>query len=85
MWRNICIGRDRFQVCIKWKVGKDDIIKFSLETWLDGGALKDQYLQMFVIAQQKDILVRDFLRDLGMRVKGVTGKRTKKSQCLGDQ
>lgn len=41
MWKKICMRRDRFQACIKWRVGKGDGVNFWQDWWLELGVLRD--------------------------------------------
>lgn len=58
-------GHDKFHVCTWWKVGKSDRVTLWHDSWLVDGTLRDQYPQIFVISQQKDILISHAFWDLG--------------------
>lgn len=58
------MGIDKFQECIKWRVGNRERVSFLMDSWLRGGVLRDQFSQIFVIAKHKNISVNESLRDI---------------------
>lgn len=65
------------------EVGKGGRVKFWQDSWLEGRALGDQYPHIFVITQQKDIMINDSSRD-AEEGREVADKCTEKLQQLGD-
>lgn len=63
LWKKIRTSRDKFQVSIRWKVGKGDKVRLWQDSWLEDGALRDQYPHIFVMAQQKDFMISDCYRE----------------------
>lgn len=60
--KSIC--KDKFQGCIKYKVGNRRI-SFWTDPWFNEEALRDQFLQIFDIARNKDITTSESFRISG--------------------
>lgn len=46
LWKKICSNSKEFRKCIKWRVASSQRVKFWHE-WLDCGALKSHFSQIF--------------------------------------
>lgn len=43
LWKSLQRGKDKFQVCLIWKIGDGSIIGFWSVCWLEGGSLRTRF------------------------------------------
>lgn len=61
LWKKIEDGKESFLRYTRWNVGRGNIIRFWEDQWVEGGLLKDQFPQIYDIAQNKGVGVCDCL------------------------
>lgn len=59
LWKNIWVRSQFLQKCVIWKVGRGKKVLFGHVIWLEEGRLKDQWPQIFTIAQTKNTMIMD--------------------------
>lgn len=59
LWKTIGAGKDKFHECIRWRVGDREGLSFWFDAWPDGKSLRMRFSQIFAIARNKDIIVKD--------------------------
>lgn len=65
LWKKIEDGKERFLKYICWSKGRGYRIRLWEDQWIEGGLLKDQFLQIYDIAQNKGVQVCDcFVREV---------------------
>lgn len=57
LWKKISMVKQRFQDCIKWKLGKGDRIHFWKDESVGRGRLEDHFPRIFVIASPKNMRI----------------------------
>lgn len=62
LWKGICMGREKFLEEIQWKIGRDNVIKFWEDEWLERGSLKNQFLRVYNFVTRKDVEVGKVFR-----------------------
>lgn len=53
--------RRGFQECIRWKVGSQDRVSFSMNDWLERVVLMHQFPSIFALVCHEDVSIKKFI------------------------
>lgn len=59
LWKNIWARKQLARDCVDWKVGRGNKVLFWHDCWLGEEHVKDRFLQIYAIAQWKNMRVID--------------------------